>query len=152
SRIIKYGRDRVLVDGGLVGDSVIYRHACKLAAKADRVVLVSQYCPTGKLGRLIKAVPHAFYFNPPENASGLNALLIRASMMSSRTRTLYRRKLYLHAKVIIFYLPGGRKVAITGSHNFVRGGVSLGTREIALQTRNPRLIEQIERFITERVR
>ena len=152
SRSIKYGKDRVLVDGGLVGDSIIYRHACKFAAKAERIVLVSQYCPTGKLGRLIKAVPHSSYFNPPENASPLNALLIRASMISSRTRTLYRRKQYLHAKVILFYLPGGRKVAITGSNNFVQGGVSLGTREIALQTRNPAVIEQIEHFIAERVR
>jgi cardiolipin synthase len=152
SRSLKYGKDRVLVDGGLAGDSIVYRHACKLAAKAERIVLVSQYCPTGKLGRLIKAVPHSFYFNPPQNASGLNALLIRASMFSSRTRTLYRRKRYLHAKVIIFYLPGGKKVAITGSHNFVQGGVSLGTREIALQTKNPKVIDQIEHFIAERVR
>ncbi len=152
SRSLKYGKDRVLVDGGLVGDSIIYRHACKFAAKAERIVLVSQYCPTGKLGRLIKAVPHSFYFNPPENASGLNALLIRVSMMSSRTHTLYRREQYLHAKVILFYLPGGRKLAITGSHNFVKGGVSLGTREIALQTKNPHVIEQIERFLAERVR
>ena len=152
SRSLKYGKDRVLVDGGLVGDSIIYRHACKLASKAERIVLVSQYCPTGKLGRLIKAVPHSFYFNPPQNASPLNALLIRASMFWSRTRTLYRRREYLHAKVILFYLPGGRKVAITGSHNFVQGGVRLGTREIALQTRNPRVLEQIERFVAERVR
>jgi cardiolipin synthase len=152
SRSLKYGKDRVLVDGGLVGDSIIYRHACRLAAKAERIVLVSQYCPTGKLGRLIKAVPHSSYFNPPENASPLNALLIRASMMSSRTGTLYRRKRYLHAKVILFYLPGHKKVAITGSHNFVLGGVSLGTREIALQTKNPKVIEQIERFIAEHVR
>ena len=152
SRSLKYGKDRVLVDGGLVGDSIIYRHACKLAAKAERIVLVSQYCPTGKLGRLVKAVPHASYFNPPQNASRLNALLIRFSMITSRTRTLYRRKRYLHAKTILFYLPGGKRVALTGSHNFVQGGVSLGTREIALQTKNPKVIDQIERFIAERVR
>ena len=152
SRSLKYGKDRVLVDGGMVGDSIIYRHACKLAAKAERIVLVSQYCPTGKLGRLIKAVPHASYFNPPQNASGLNSLLIRFSMLSSRTRTLYKRKRYLHAKTILFYLPGGKRVALTGSHNFVQGGVSLGTREIALQTRNPTVIDQIEQFIAERVR
>ncbi len=152
SRSLKYGKDRVLVDGGLVGDSIIYRHACALAKKADRIVLVSQYCPTGRLGRLIKAVPHEFYFNPPENARAANRILIRASMLWSRTRTRYTRRQYLHAKAIIFYKESGKAVAITGSHNFVKGGVALGTREIALQTKNPAVIAQIERFIDERVR
>jgi len=152
SRSLKFGKDRVLVDGGLVGDSIIYRHAVKYARKATRIVLVSQYCPTGKLGRLIKAVPHEFYFNPPENASAANRILIRTSMLWSRTRTRYTRRQYLHAKAIIFYKKNGKAVAITGSHNFVKGGVALGTREIALQTKNPAVIAQIERFIDERVR
>ena len=43
-------------------------------------------------------------------------------------------------------------MAITGSHNFVRGGVTLGTREIALQTKNPLVIDQIEAFIESQVR
>ncbi len=152
SRRLKHGKDRVLVDGGFVGDSIIYRHACRFAAKAERVVLVSQYCPTGRLGRLIKAGPHEFYFNPPENAAQVNRILIRFSMLWSRIGTLYRKRQYLHAKVILFYMKSGKTVAITGSHNFVKGGVALGTREIALQTKNPHLIAQIERFIDERVR
>jgi cardiolipin synthase len=146
SMALKYGKDQVLVDGGLVGDSIIYRRALKYAHRAQRVLLISQYCPTGELGDVIKSKPHEFYFNPPANASFFNHVLIRTSMIMNRTSTKYRNKQYLHAKCIVFYLKGGKRVAITGSHNFVYGGVMLGTREIALQTKNPAVIDQIENF------
>lgn len=121
-------------------------------AEAESVVLVSQYCPTGRLGRLIKKVPHSLYFNPPANASGLNKWVIRSGMLVSGIRTLYSRPSYVHAKCIIVTLPSGKKVAITGSHNFSWGGVRLGTREIALQTRDPHVIAQLEEFFTQHVR
>jgi cardiolipin synthase len=79
-------------------------------------------------------------------------VLIRTSMLVNRTATRYRRKQYLHAKCIVFYLKNGKRVAITGSHNFVWGGVMLGTREIALQTKSPHVIEQIEDFFHTHVR
>jgi cardiolipin synthase len=151
SKAVKFGKDQVLIDGGLVGDSIIYRRALKYARKARRVLLISQYCPTGELGAVIKSKPHELYFNPPSNASFLNHVLIRASMVANRTSTRYRKKQYLHAKCIVFYLKNGKRVAITGSHNFVYGGVMLGTREIALQTKNPHLIDQIETFFSTHV-
>ena len=149
---LKFGPSRVLIDGGRVGDSIIYDRACALAAKAEHILLVSQYCPTGRLGRLIKKVPHELYFNPPGHAALLNKLLIRFSMIVTHTRTLYRRPGYLHAKCIIVDLGGGTKAAITGSHNFVWGGVRLGTREIALQTTDPDVIAQLEKFCNAYVR
>ena len=152
SRSFKYGKDVVLIDGDTKGDSIIYRRAVKYARKAERVLLVSQYCPSGKLGRLIRRLPHELYFNAPANSSFPNNLLIRFSMFVSRNRSLYRKSQYLHAKCIVFYLPGEKRVAITGSHNYVWGGVLLGTREIALQTKNPRVIDQLERFTDEHVR
>ncbi len=152
SYAIRFKKNRVLIDGGIVGDSIIYRHACTLAAKAKRIVLVSQYCPTGRLGRLLKKVPHELYFNPPSNASFLNRLLIRFGMLISGHRTLYRKKRYLHAKCMIFYFDDGKRAAITGSHNFVWGGVRLGTREIALQTKDPYVIDQLEDFCDTYVR
>jgi cardiolipin synthase len=149
---LKYGKDQVLVDGGIPGDSIIYRRALKYAMKAQRVVLVSQYCPTGELGRAVAAAPHEMWFNPPRNASLFNGVLIAASMVVTRHKSLYRKRQYLHAKTMVFYLKHGKRVAITGSHNFVRGGVTLGTREIALQTKNPLVIDQIEEFIETHVR
>jgi cardiolipin synthase len=113
---------------------------------------VSQYCPTGELGKAVAATPNEMWFNPPRNASVFNRVLISASMIATGHKTLYRKRQYLHAKTIVFYLKHGKRVAITGSHNFVRGGVSLGTREIALQTKNPQVIDQIEAFIESHVR
>ncbi len=152
SSSLKYGKDQVLVDGGIPGDSIIYRRALKYARKSQRIVLVSQYCPTGELGRAIESKPHEMWFNPPRNASLFNRILIAASMAVTRHHTLYRKRQYLHAKAIVFYLKSGKRVAISGSHNFVRGGVTLGTREIALQTKNPLVIDQIETFIQSNVR
>jgi cardiolipin synthase len=152
SHAIKYGRNRVLVDGGRVGDSIIYERACALAKKASRVVLVSQYCPTGRLARLIRRVPHEIYFNPPQTASFLNRILIRSSMILTRLKTEYRGDTYLHAKCLIVEYGDGKRAAITGSHNFVWGGVRLGTREIALQTKDREVVEQLERFVDDRVR
>jgi cardiolipin synthase A/B len=152
SFVVRFGPSRVLVDAGKRNDSIIYERACSLAERAKHITLISQYCPDGRLGRLIKKTPHEMYFNPPSNASGFNKALIWTGMRLSGLRSLYSRKQYLHAKCMVFDLGEGRKVALTGSHNFVWGGVRFGTREIALQTRDPAVIAQIERFCDEHVR
>jgi cardiolipin synthase len=67
-------------------------------------------------------------------------------MFFSGQQTLYTRPHYLHAKFMLFDMPGGKRVALSGSHNFVNGGAFLGTREIALQTEDPDIIRQLEEF------
>ncbi len=151
SHSIDHGDDQILIDGGFFGDSIIYRQACLLTREASSVTLVSQYCPTGRLSRLIKQTSSKLYFNPPERASSLSRLVIRVGLLFSNNHTLYTKSQYLHAKFMIFYMPDGRKVAITGSHNFVNGGVLLGTREIALKTANPLVINQLEEFLNNNV-
>ncbi len=141
----------VLIDGGFLGDSIIYRRACYWAERSKKVTLVSQYCPTGKLSRLLKKTDTDFYFNHWTNAALLNKLVIRFGMFSSNQKTSYNRRPYLHAKFIIFTLENGSKVAITGSHNFVRAGVFLGTREVALETTNTKIISQLETFFKKHV-
>lgn len=141
----------VLFDAGLFGDSIIYEHACSLAKRARRITYVSQYCPTGKLTRLLHKTNSLLYFNQWQTARGFNRFVIRAGMFLTNQQTSYRRTAYLHAKCMIFELIDGTKVAITGSHNFVHGGALLGTREIALETTDPKIIAQLETFITEHV-
>jgi cardiolipin synthase len=150
----RFGDDdnMVLIDGGFFGDSIIYRRACYWAERATHVTLVSQHCPTGKLSRLLKKVDSDLYFNHWTNAGLLNRIVIRLGMLTSKHTTSYHRRPYLHAKFIIFTLPDGQKVAITGSHNFVSGGVLLGTREVALETTNKKIITQLERFFKEHVK
>lgn len=142
----------VLLDGGFLGDSIIYRRACYWAERASHATLVSQYCPTGKLSRLLKKIDSDLYFNHWTNAGLLNRMVIRLGMYSSKHTTSYHRRSYLHAKFIIFTLPDKTKVAITGSHNFVHAGVFLGTREVALETTNKKVIAQLEKFFNEHVK
>lgn len=150
----RFGDDdnMVLIDGGFLGDSIIYRRACYWAERATHATLVSQYCPTGKLSRLLKKIDSDLYFNHWTNAGLLNRFVIRVGMATSKHNTSYHRRPYLHAKFIVFTLPDGSKVAISGSHNFVSAGVFLGTREVALETTNKKVIAQLERFFKEHVK
>lgn len=143
--------NQVLIDGGFIGDSIVYRHACKLAREAVAITYVSQYCPTGKLGRLLEKKPSTLYFNPWNHANSLNAAAIRVGTFLSGLKTSYKRPDYIHCKCMIFTLADGSKRAITGSHNFSSGGVWLGTREVALETGDPHIIKQLESFIEKHI-
>lgn len=147
----KHQKDTVLVDGGIMGRSIIYRRACVLAEKAEEITLVSQYCPTGKLGRILKKKDAKLYFNLPPKDTPRNRFLIGLGMLLSRNKTMYSSNKYLHAKFIIFKMPGGKKVAISGSYNFAFISVLFGTREIALETRDSRVINQLETFFEQYV-
>lgn len=147
----KHDIGTVLIDGGFFGDSIIYRRACALTSRASSVTLVSQYGPTGKLSKLLKKTDAKLYFNPPSLTDGLNRLVIRFGMFFSGQLTHYTKPHYLHAKFMLFEMPDGRTIALTGSHNFVHGGVLLGTREIALQTENPAVIKQLRGFLANNI-
>lgn len=144
----------VLIDGGIIGQSVIYRRACELAEQAEKITFVSQYCPTGRLARILKRKHDKakLYYNTPAQAEGLNRFVISLSQFVSGLKTRYKKKTYLHAKFILFTMPDGSKIALTGSHNFAYTGVLLGTREIALETKDPSVITQLESFVREKVR
>jgi len=146
SRSIPSKIGTVHIDGGLPLDSVIYRRACTLTADAEHVLFVSQYCPTGKLSRRLKKTDSKLYFNTGAHATFLSQMVIKLGLIFTRSLTLYNRDQYLHAKFMIFTMPDGKKIALTGSHNFVHGGVLLGTREVALETEDPKVIAQLEDF------
>jgi cardiolipin synthase len=147
----EHGDMTILIDGGIIGQSIIYRRAVELAEKATSIVFVSQYYPTGKLARILKKKPITLYVNRPSQAEGLNRAVIRIGQYVSGFKTSYTKARYLHAKCIIFTFEDGSKTAITGSHNFAYTGVLLGTREIALETRDPHVIRQLETFIEKEV-
>lgn len=143
----------VLVDGGKMFDSIIYRHALSYAKEATKIIYVSQYCPTGKLMRVLKQHPDAkIYFNSWRHANSLlNKLLLRFSSSISGLVTSYQKRQYLHAKFMLFEMPNGATIAITGSHNFVEGGGVLGTREVALETTDQAVINQLKNFLDKQV-
>lgn len=148
-RPFEYGS--VYVDSGKRGDSAIYNRACELAAEATDIIFVSQYCPTGPLARLLRQKQAKIYFNQPDNLHFSTKLLIRYSMFRTKLTSLYQRKPYLHAKFILFEMSDGRKIALTGSHNFSYSGVSFGTREVALETTEKQVYQQLEDFFKNNI-
>lgn len=153
SHAMQIADNTILIDGGKIGDSIIYRRALALTKQATRVVFVSQYCPTGRLGRALKHHPNAtIYFNPWQNAHDpFNRALIRTSVFIHQMHTAYRRKKYLHAKLMLFTLPNGDEIALTGSHNFVAAGGMMGTREVALETKDPAIISLLKDFVARNI-
>lgn len=151
STVYEHGGLTVLFDGGIIGQSVIYRRSIELAEKATDITFVSQYCPPGKLSRILKQKHSTIYYNNPSQARGLNRVVIRLAQMLTGLKTSYKRSEYLHAKFIIFTLKDGSKAAITGSHNFAHTGALLGTREIALETTDPAVIKQLEDFVANEI-
>lgn len=140
------GQWRILLDGGIPGNSDIYARATELARQATSATVVSQYCPTGKLMRAIKHCPdHTVYFNRLSSATWLNRIILSLGLRNHRHNS-YKRSAYLHAKYMLYTMPDGQKIALTGSHNFVRETGMVGTREIALETTSPRVIKLLEDF------
>lgn len=145
---VKLNYGTLLIDGGRVNHSIIYNRAAELAKMASSIILVSQYCPNGKLGKIIAQKPNKLYFNRKNLAnSRLNQAMIGLPWLVNRTPNLYRRNRYIHAKFIIFTMPDNSKLALTGSHNFTSLGSFFGTREIALETTDKTIISQLERFV-----
>ncbi len=141
----------VLIDGGRPFDSAIYRRAVELAEQAKDIRFVSQYCPTGRLGTILDDKNAELHFNHYSLASNANKFLIQTSMIKTGFKTSYKKSVYNHAKFILFTMPNGRKIALSGSHNFVWGGVVLGTREIAIETQHPDIIKQLEAFYQKHI-
>lgn len=141
----------VLVDGGAFADSIIYRRACELSNIAETITYVSQYCPTGKLSSILKKKQATLYFNPASRSQGTNSFIIRLGEFVSGLKSSYTQDFYLHAKFMLFTMPDGSKIALTGSHNFPRSGMWVGTREIALETTDRHIVKQLENFLEKYV-
>jgi cardiolipin synthase len=149
--VAKYEYGTVYIDSGIRRDSIIYDRICELARQADHVLIVTQYCPSGPLASLLKDKSD-IYFNQPHNTSHTTGLLIRYGQRRTGLRSLYRHNTYLHAKFMIFTMPDGKKIALTGSHNFSYAGVLFGTREVALETVDSHIINQLENFYKKYIR
>lgn len=134
------------IDSGKQNDSIIYDRACELAKKATHILFVSQYAPSGPLAKILKYATADVYYNQPKTTSFPTNLMLWRDQLASGIQSQYTRKKYLHAKFIIFTMPDGKKIALTGSHNFSHKGVVFGTREIALETQNPAVVLQLEKF------
>ncbi len=141
----------ILIDGGLIFDSIIYRRALELVKTSHNVLLVTQYCPTGRLAGAIKNIEHQVYYNTPTTEDPFTNALIRFGERVTGISNLYSHKHIIHAKFMIATDANGKKTAITGSHNFISYGGILGTREIALLTTDTHIINSLEKFYEEHI-
>ncbi len=141
----------VFIDSGQPRKSIIYERIIELAHDATHLLVVTQYCPSGAFARRIKGKSDV-YFNQATSMSFPANAMVSYSENFTGLHTQYKHKKYLHAKFIIFTMPGGEKIAITGSHNFAYSGVALGTREAVLETTDPQIIKQLEAFFTTTVK
>lgn len=137
---------RLLIDGGIPFDSIICRKAVKVINSAQKVLMVTQYCPTGRIAHALKHTTYQAYYNEPTTKDLLTNVLISTGKLITDIPNMYKRKTYIHAKFLIATDAEGKKTAITGSHNFLSYGVMLGTREIALMTTDPAVIKSLEVF------
>lgn len=144
-------RTKIHFDGGLIGGSRIYRRCYQLALEAKDTTVVSQYCPTGFFMRVLQFKGAKLYYNHWRNASLANRILIGLGMLTTRSATYYHHDTYLHAKFALFTMADGSKVALSGSHNFMRGSGMVGTREVAIETSDPEIIKQLESFLEQHV-
>jgi cardiolipin synthase len=135
----------IYIDSGKKYESVIYDRLSELAKQATHVLVVTQYCPSGALVTHLKDKSDVYY-NQPAKTPYPDRLLIQYGAWRTGLRSQYTRAQYLHAKFMIFTMPSGEKIAMTGSHNFSYSGVMFGTREVALETSDSGIIKQLEEF------
>lgn len=136
-------QNTVFLDGGKPHQSIIYDTAIKYVKKAEEIIYVSQMAPSGRLAKLLSAKPTTYYLNAPYSMSPLGGAAELVNQKRYRLPNAYTGKLYIHAKYMLFTLPGGEKVALSGSHNFNERGVNYGTKEIALLTKDESLWDSL---------
>lgn len=149
---VKIDRHNMLLfDGGQPGRSLIYERACELTAQSKRVVVASQMVPSGQLARLLAETDATIYFNRPEQMLPIDSLGQAFDQQRYRIKNSYTGAGYIHAKIMLFELGSGKKVALSGSHNFSYRGVQFGTQEIALESRDEVLWEQLHNFVQKKI-
>lgn len=143
---------KLLIDSGGRGESMIYERAVELAEQSQSILFISQYCPTGRLAKVLRRKKATIYYNQPKNTHRWTNLMLRFSRLTTGLKSKYKKPTYLHGKFIIFTMHDGSKVALTGSHNFSYSGVRFGTREVELETRDKKIISQLEKYFFQSVK
>ncbi|MDO8336020.1 MAG: phospholipase D-like domain-containing protein [Candidatus Saccharibacteria bacterium] len=145
------GYGNLLIDSGQKNESMIYERAVELAQQSQSILFVSQYCPTGKLAKVLRYKKAVVYYNQPKNSHRWTNIMLRYSRLTTGLKSRYKKQNYLHGKFIVFTMHDGSKVALTGSHNFSYSGVRLGTREVELETNDKKVISQLENFYKDNI-
>lgn len=142
----------ILFDGGRPKYSLIYERACELSARAKKVHFFGQMVPSGQLAQLLNETDATIYTNRPEQMLPVDSLGQAFDQQRYRIENNYKGEKFIHAKFMLFELPGGRKALLSGSHNFSYRGVSFGTQEVALHSTDPKLWDSLYKFMKKHLK
>lgn len=143
------GNDRILVDGGRQGHSLIFDEATKLVEKAEQAWYVSQFSPGYRLEKELKRLPREsckIWFNSVASSDVRDKWSALIDSKVSKLDNHYKGTRRIHAKFLVVQKSDGSYSAITGSHNFSDWGVRFGTKEAALYTIDQVLCRQLISF------
>jgi phosphatidylserine/phosphatidylglycerophosphate/cardiolipin synthase-like enzyme len=147
--------DELLVDAGIMGKSIIYDRAATIIQTAEKSILfASQFVPDGKVLReIINASQrgvgvtiitsnknHRNFTDFPYN---IPYQRLRVKIKNNRQIKILFQNTKVHAKILLV----DDTVGLFGSHNLVNIGVLLATEEIAVCTKNKKLISDIKTFV-----
>ena len=146
----RFGDDmRILIDGGAPGKSIILDEVTQKVRHADKSIrFTSPFYPDGKMLNALheahlRGVKVSVVTPAIEHAEGLAKILNSASRvvmkLGNRQVPMYIKDKDMHSKLIII----DSKEAIFGSHNFTNKGVRMGTVEIAVETTNKTLTQNL---------
>jgi len=145
------GQAMVLFDGGTPKTSAIYDTACRLAASAKKLYLVSQMCPSGKLARLINNTDNYCYFIHTSQADPPANIGMWLDQKRYHIKNQYTGSAYIHAKFLLTEDKNGDKHLLSGSNNFSYRGVKFGTKEIAVHSTDPVLWQAFYDFMQQQI-
>ena len=140
-----------MFDGGRPKRSLIYERACELTSRAKRVHYISQMAPSGQLAQLLHETDSIVHTNRPELMLPIDSLGQAFDLQRYRIDNQYKKERFLHAKFMLFELPGDKKALLSGKHNFSYRGVGFGTQEIVLYSSKVELWQQLSSYMHKHV-
>lgn len=150
--VLKTNNAALFIDSGRTGKSVILDEAVRMIDKAKQTVqVVTAFVPDGKFLRALiaadrRGVMVELAVSDPSATPGVFKPVnyfsdIQLKLKHVNFKISYQ-KLPVHAKVLIV----DKRIAFLGSHNFLTKGVMMRTAEIALQSEDERLVNNLLDF------
>jgi len=158
----------VYLDEGEKGRSIIYDKSVAMAQSlepGDSFILIGQWPPVpimyGDIAKILHQKTtsgvHGTYLMSPEDE--LHPSRRASRMLQKRVKKMesieennmeainLSRK--THAKAFLVVRGNGDREVLFGSHNFTRFTVRNGTRELAMWSKNPAIVDQLQQFLAD---
>ena len=160
--ILLTDQSEILIDYGKKGESVILDHLLQDLERDELVSakISSSYIPYGQLDALLyshfkagKNVTfysnHPSKFHPPFHSRAEKWMQVLNSLKAQTQWIDNRPDKFNHLKAAVFVYDNGNKIAYAASSTFHPLPIWAGTAEVALRTKDPFLVDEIESFMVD---